>query len=631
MENYPVIDGVLTIPEGVKVINNSEFHQRLDIVKVVLPSSVTTISKAAFGNCENLESINIPESVNLIGDRAFGSCSSLKAIHIPAATEVGKDVFHLCPSLSSITVAEGNPHIDSREGCNAIIETATDTLIYGCSATVVPSGVKAIEEKAFYFCSTLKSITLPEGLTKIGASAFVGCKNLETVTLPKGLKTIGESAFSFCDSLKGVEIPSTVTSIGRDAFANCFCLTKLNIPAATVFDPRAFRGCGAIESISVDGNHPIYDNREGCNAIIETKTDVLLKGCSSTVIPESVKEIGDNAFQYCKGLETINIPQTVMAIGYSAFAGSGIRKITLPDTLTVLSDSMFADCEHLESVEIPQTVTEIGRYAFRGCASLTNIKLPKNLVKLGGDAFKKCSSLKAIEIPAGVQKISSGHFEGCPSLASITFPDGSEVFDTAEGVNSVIEKASGKLVRGCNGTVIPESVTSIEGSAFCDSVLSNLTIPKSVSRMGYGSFRRCTILESISVEEGNPTFDSRSGSNAIIETATDTLLHGFGVTVIPEGVKTIGEYSFSHCQNLTEINIPVGVKKIDTRAFQYCVNLKTVTLPAGVGKIDEMTFDGCDALECINVPSGKLDFYMKRLPESLHAKLVELPKPSKKK
>ena len=77
MENYPVIDGVLTIPEGVKVINTSEFHQRLDVVKVVLPSSVTTISKAAFGNCENLESINIPESVNLIDDRAFGSCSSL--------------------------------------------------------------------------------------------------------------------------------------------------------------------------------------------------------------------------------------------------------------------------------------------------------------------------------------------------------------------------------------------------------------------------------------------------------------------------------------------------------------------------------------------------------------------------
>ena len=126
-------------------------------------------------------------------------------------------------------------------------------------------------------------------------------------------------------------------------------------------------------------------------------------------------------------------------------------------------------------------------------------------------------------------------------------------------------------------------------------------------------------------------YDSRGGCNAIIETATDTLLVGFGVTVIPEGIKAIRSRAFDGCDNLNEIAIPAGIKTIPWCAFRDCVNLKTVTLPVGVSKVEWGAFQDCHALECINVPFGKVDFYKKRLPEELHSKIVELPKPDKKK
>lgn len=582
MGKYEMIDGIITIPEGVTMIGELEFHGRHELTKVVLPSTITLISKGAFQECVNLESINIPDAVEKIGNYAFENCSSLKSIHIPASADVKKNVFKGCAALRNITVAEGNPYIDSRCGCNAIIETATDTLICGCAATVVPDGVKVI-----------------------GVEAFARCGELETINLPEGLETIAEDAFCYCKALKDVVIPSTVKAIAKNAFADCVGLTKINIPAATTIHVSSFKGCG-LTGIAVDDSHPIYDSREDCNAIIETNTDKLVLGCSATVIPEGVREIARGAFEHCKELETINIPQSVMAIETAAFSASGLKKVTLPDGLTSIESAVFSECEQLESVE-----------------------LPRNLKSICMSAFSKCRNLKAIDIPAGVEDISSSAFEECSSLAAIRFPEGSKVYDAREGINALVKGDT--LLRGCNGTVIPESVTAIGSGAFTDSVLSNLMIPKTVTRLGNWVFRRCSIKESISVEEGNPNYDSRGGCNAIIETATDTLLYGFGVTVIPEGVKTISSFAFSGCNDLNEIVIPAGVKKIAEGAFKSCVNLKTVTLPAGVGKIECDVFKGCMALETINVAFGKVDYYKSRLPESLHDKLVELPKPSKKK
>ena len=171
-----------------------------------------------------------------------------------------------------------------------------------------------------------------------------------------------------------------------------------------------------MKKINLDQSHPIYDSREECNAIIETNTDRLLVGCSSTVIPDGVREIAFGAFENCKDLETLNIPQSVVAIGTAAFSCSGLKEIVLPDALTTVESATFAQCEHLESVKLPAGLKSIGSGAFSKCTSLRSIDIPAGVKKIDECAFQKCVNLKTITLPAGISKIAVDAFNGCTSL-----------------------------------------------------------------------------------------------------------------------------------------------------------------------------------------------------------------------
>ena len=146
-------------------------------------------------------------------------------------TTIGEDAFRGCSSLQSIVVAKGNPKYDSREGCNAIIETATNTLIVGCQSTIIPEGVTKIDECAFSGCSSLQSITIPEGVTMIGERAFYGCSSLQSIVILKGVKKIEEYAFSDCTALTTVTLPVGVNKIDDTSFKKCEALTTIYVPA----------------------------------------------------------------------------------------------------------------------------------------------------------------------------------------------------------------------------------------------------------------------------------------------------------------------------------------------------------------------------------------------------------------
>ena len=161
--------------------------------------SVTSIGPDAFLYCNSLTDITIPESVTSIGDHAFYGCSSLTDINIHSSvTSIGSSAFSDCESLTSITVAEGNTMYDSRGGCNAIIETASNTLIAGCSATIIPESVTSIGDHAFYGCSSLTYINIPSNVTSIGYYAFSGCSSLTYINIPEGVTSIGFEAFRYC-------------------------------------------------------------------------------------------------------------------------------------------------------------------------------------------------------------------------------------------------------------------------------------------------------------------------------------------------------------------------------------------------------------------------------------------------
>ena len=218
--------GVLTISGTGKMKDYSSgkspwYNQRTHIREVVINKGVASIGAHAFYDCNNLTSITIPEGVTSIGDGAFQYCSNLTSITLPkSVTHIGSRAFILY-NLTSISVVQGNPKYDSRNNCNAIIETASNTLIVGCKATTIPEGVTSIGSKAFSFCSSLTSIDVPASVKSIEDEAFEYCVSLTSITIPESVASIGNYAFSGCSSLTSVTLPASLTSIGKQAFSSC--------------------------------------------------------------------------------------------------------------------------------------------------------------------------------------------------------------------------------------------------------------------------------------------------------------------------------------------------------------------------------------------------------------------------
>ena len=176
--------------------------------------------------------------------------------------------------MESIIVNKDNPQYDTRDNCNAIIESNTNILIVGC-----------------------KNTTIPLNVTGIGIRAFEGCSSLTSLTIPTSVTSIAEYAFEGCSSLTSLTIPASVTSIEK----------------------RVFGSCGNLSSIIVSPENAKYDSRDNCNAIIETENNMLIAACKNTNIPQSVTSIAEYAFYQCSGLISIEIPDNITTIENNAF------------------------------------------------------------------------------------------------------------------------------------------------------------------------------------------------------------------------------------------------------------------------------------------------------------------------
>ena len=173
----------VTIPNSVTSVGNSAFSRCSGLTYVTIPNSVTSIGAEAFYRCSGLTSVTIPNSVTNIDDGAFAFCSGLASVIIPnSVTSIGNSAFSACSSLTSIEVESGNTKYDSRDNCNAIIETASNALVAGCKSTVIPNSVTSIGGGAFYGCSGLTSVNIGNGIKSIYYQAFALCPNLTDVT-----------------------------------------------------------------------------------------------------------------------------------------------------------------------------------------------------------------------------------------------------------------------------------------------------------------------------------------------------------------------------------------------------------------------------------------------------------------
>ena len=186
------------IPETVISIGDYAFDGCSELSSIIFPKTVRSIGNYAFSGCSNIKQIDLPSSLEYIGRAAFSYCDLYEIIIPRSVSEIGHGAFYDNNNIKSIIVVAGNHKYDSRNHCNAIIETSTNTLIYGCSNTVIPSSVTSIGEEAFYYCKGLTSIEIPSMVKSIGPRAFSKCDNLTSVKMLGSINTIGDGAFREC-------------------------------------------------------------------------------------------------------------------------------------------------------------------------------------------------------------------------------------------------------------------------------------------------------------------------------------------------------------------------------------------------------------------------------------------------
>ena len=216
---------VVRIPDGVSEIENRAFEEDESVGIILIPDTVTKIGAFAFMECPNLHNVVIPESVNEIDGCAFWKCPKIRNIFIPkSVTKIGG--CSITTSAETIKVDPENPVYDSRNDCNAIIETNTNTLINGCCGTIIPNSVTKIAESAFQFCSFFH-FRIPDSVREIEPNAF-DCCNLHSLRIPNSISRIENEVF-IGSTLSTIYIPNSVNYIGTDAFCGCYNLTDVHI------------------------------------------------------------------------------------------------------------------------------------------------------------------------------------------------------------------------------------------------------------------------------------------------------------------------------------------------------------------------------------------------------------------
>ena len=667
-----------TFPAGTTVIGSDAFSSCTGLGDVTLPEGVTTIEIGAFA-WSSLKSINFPSTLTTIGNDAFAGCYNLTSFTLPkTVTHYGEGLGALkdCGNLTSISVDKDNPVYDSRDNCNAIIETSTNTLISGCKNTVIPTSVTILGHQAFRGV-TLSNYVIPNWITTIGEMAFWNA-NMTSVTIPSSVTYIGEYAFAYPTSLTTVTVESvTPVAISENTFTDRSNI-DLIVPegySAAYKGANYWKDFKSIKDTKGNSEDPITEAtiNVATAGTLATKisndekftiTDLTITGQLNGTDFRLLREMAGCDYQGrpTNGqLQKLDLSGATIVEGGDKYYDSdglydkngnmqyGLGQYSVTTKDNVIGDCLFAGCSKLEEIKIPANAIEIGVHAFM-CTNISSFDILEAVEKVDLSFFYG-TKMSTLHIPQNVTTLTASDcFMGNQStLASITVDANNAKYDSRNNCNAIIEKESTSLILGCKNTTIPDGVTSIgkyaferffsltsitiptsvtslqEGAFFAAGLTSislpstlkriefnalaynniaSITIPASVEFIGQSAMRACSNLTQITVDADNTIYDSRDNCNAIIETATNTLIQGCKTSVIPASVTALGNQAFQECHDLANITIPSSVTSIADNAFYDCENLISVSVGAKLPlAISEYTFSNRNNADLI-VPEG---------------------------
>ena len=652
----------VTIPNSVTSIGDGAFIG-CGLTSVTISNSVTSIGLYTFYGCYGLTSVTIPNNVTSICGCAFLECRGLTSVTIPnSVTSIDSNAFSRCSGLTSIKVELGNSVYDSRENCNAIIETKSNMLITGCKNTTIPNSVTSIGVSAFGGCSGLTSVTIPNSVTSIGSEAFFDCSSLTSVTIPNSVTSIGSSAFYRCDGLTSVisEIknPFTINDyVFRSSNDVIYTNATLTVPAGTKAKYQSTAGWKEFKNIVEAGNSEIPKKQtihvatagtlpdlisESAKEVIE---DLTLTGEINGTDLKLIREMAGCSFSTEYGAERYNTVGKLTVLDLSgvkikaggnsycvdddfdyyyniknddelpsyAFHRSKLTSFKAPSSVKSIGEYAFSGCSSLSNISNLSSVTSVGNYAFENCSSLPLVAIPSNVKTIGDAAFVNCTGITSVSFSQSVTSIGNSAFAGCSNLTSIYFPNmatsiGSRAFSECSSLTTITSEI--------------ESPNSFDDSVFSSATYSNvtLTVPKGKKSLyqltaGWKNFKNIVEAGGGQGDEIGKTFEFDGIYYWIVDENSVGVQSGYrcqGDVVIPSQVsyngKTynviyIGVEAFKGC-NITSITIPNSVTMISGLAFSSCSDLTSVTIPNSVTTIYEEAFYNCSSLSSITIPNS---------------------------
>ena len=558
----------IALPSSVTSIGYYAFYNCSSLTSIELPSSVTSIGYYAFSYCYSLTSIELPSSLTSIGDRAWDYCNSLTSIELPSSVNyLGTNPFAGCYNMEQITVDSDNPYFDSRENCNAIINTSTNALVTGCKNTVIPSSVTSIGNYAFYNCYNLTSIELPDSITSIGNNAFSNCYNLTSIELPSSVTSIGNYAFYYCYNLTSIELPSSVTSIGNYAFYYCYNLTSIELSSSlTSLGSYAFYYCYNLTSIE---------------------------------LPSSLTSIGNSAFYNCYNLTSIELPSSLASIGNRAFSYcTGLASIT---SFAETPPYLYYDAFYAVPTNIPVYVpcdTEENYQASNGWSNFSNIT-------------GMCSGEVTVTVnpSEGGTVTGAGYYSGGEVCVLTATPNQGFAFSNWTENGRVISMDS-VYTFYAHPTTIVATFSSNSPIVFADANVKAICVANwdtdGDGELSYAEAALVTDLGDVFMYNGSiSSFNELQCFISLTSIGYEAFFDCYNLTSItlPSSLTSIGNYAFYYCNNLTSIELPSFVTSIGYDAFYYCYNLTSIALPSSVNYLGTNAFAGCSGLEQITVDS----------------------------